>query len=160
MKDFSFQNPTRIHFGRDALRHLPDEVNRYGKHVVLDQNPALEHLFTPDGWAWNIASAPVLDLLKQVRAELYDLFGEGQFMHIGCDEAFDICKCPRCRDKQPHLLFAEHIGKLRDHLAARGAETMMWGDRLLKAKECNYNGYRASERHVLKPERRLYHGSG
>ena len=35
MKDFSFQNPTRIHFGRDALRHLPDEVNRYGKHVLM-----------------------------------------------------------------------------------------------------------------------------
>ena len=35
MKDFSFQNPTRIHFGRDALRHLSDEVNRYGKRVLM-----------------------------------------------------------------------------------------------------------------------------
>ncbi|MBO5501466.1 MAG: iron-containing alcohol dehydrogenase, partial [Clostridia bacterium] len=35
MKDFSFQNPTRIHFGRDALKHLPSEINRYGKRVLL-----------------------------------------------------------------------------------------------------------------------------
>lgn len=35
MKDFSFQNPTRIHFGRDALSHLPSEVIRYGKRILM-----------------------------------------------------------------------------------------------------------------------------
>ena len=45
----------------------------YGKHVVLDQNPALQELFTPDGWAWNIHSPKVHDLLKQIRLELYEL---------------------------------------------------------------------------------------
>lgn len=51
----------------------------YGKHVVLDQNPRLQHLFTPDGWVWNIESEQVKALLKQVRTELYEVFGEGEF---------------------------------------------------------------------------------
>ncbi len=32
---FSFQNPTRIHFGEDALRHLPGELARFGPRVLL-----------------------------------------------------------------------------------------------------------------------------
>ncbi len=35
MKDFSFQNPTRIHFGRTALDALPGEVRRYGQRVLM-----------------------------------------------------------------------------------------------------------------------------
>ena len=35
MIDFSFQNPTRIHFGRNALNKLPAEVVRYGRRVLL-----------------------------------------------------------------------------------------------------------------------------
>ncbi|MBQ7867394.1 MAG: iron-containing alcohol dehydrogenase [Clostridia bacterium] len=35
MIDFTFQNPTRIHFGRNALSHLGEEIDRYGKRVLL-----------------------------------------------------------------------------------------------------------------------------
>lgn len=33
--DFSFQNPTRIHFGKNAMRHLPKELSQYGENVLL-----------------------------------------------------------------------------------------------------------------------------
>ena len=33
--DFTFENPTRIHFGRTALQHLPEELALYGKNVLL-----------------------------------------------------------------------------------------------------------------------------
>ncbi|MCQ2345563.1 MAG: iron-containing alcohol dehydrogenase [Paludibacteraceae bacterium] len=33
--DFSFQNPTRIHFGKTALTHLADELKEYGTQVLL-----------------------------------------------------------------------------------------------------------------------------
>lgn len=33
--NFSFQNPTRIHFGADALDHLPAELSHYGPRVLL-----------------------------------------------------------------------------------------------------------------------------
>ncbi|MBQ9546012.1 MAG: iron-containing alcohol dehydrogenase [Bacteroidales bacterium] len=33
--DFTFENPTRIHFGRTAMEHLPEELNHYGKNILL-----------------------------------------------------------------------------------------------------------------------------
>ncbi len=33
--DFSFQNPTRIHFGRTAMQHLPEELANFGSNVLL-----------------------------------------------------------------------------------------------------------------------------
>ncbi len=35
MIDFTFQNPTRIHFGRGSLDHLADEVRTYGAKVLM-----------------------------------------------------------------------------------------------------------------------------
>lgn len=33
--DFTFHNPTRIHFGRTAMEHLPEELKQYGPRVLL-----------------------------------------------------------------------------------------------------------------------------
>lgn len=33
--DFTFHNPTRIHFGRTAMTHLPEELRLYGPRVLL-----------------------------------------------------------------------------------------------------------------------------
>lgn len=33
--DFSYQNPTRIHFGKDALNKLPKELSQFGEQVLL-----------------------------------------------------------------------------------------------------------------------------
>ena len=33
--DFSFENPTRIHFGKGSLRHLPQELSAFGTQVLL-----------------------------------------------------------------------------------------------------------------------------
>ncbi|MBQ4074529.1 MAG: iron-containing alcohol dehydrogenase [Clostridia bacterium] len=35
MIDFTFQNPTKIHFGRNALDQLGGEVEKYGKRILL-----------------------------------------------------------------------------------------------------------------------------
>ena len=33
--DFTFHNPTRIHFGKDAMQKLPEELAAYGNNVML-----------------------------------------------------------------------------------------------------------------------------
>lgn len=33
--DFTFYNPTRIHFGRDSIKKLPEELSCFGKNVLL-----------------------------------------------------------------------------------------------------------------------------
>lgn len=106
----------------------------YGKHVVLDQNPTLQPLFTPDGWAWNINSSEVFELLRQVRAELYDLFGKGEYMHIGCDEAYYISRTTQLHDKLP-----DYLHRLTEAVVAEGRRPMLWMDMLLekgKFKDC------------------------
>lgn len=98
----------------------------YGKHVVLDQNPTLQYLFTPDGWAWDIHSEEVLDLFRAVRKELYELFGEGEYIHIGCDEAYFYAHCEAERKQLPAFLKA-----LTDEVAAEGRRPMVWMDMML-----------------------------
>ena len=122
----------------NQLGHAPASRNCYGKHVVLEQNPALQYLFTPDGWAWDIGSQDVLDLLKQVRKELYELFGNGEFMHIGCDEAYYITKDAALRAKLP-----AYLATLTNQVEAEGRRPMLWMDMLLEAnrfKDCYSSG--------------------
>ena len=33
--DFVFQNPTKIYFGKTSLNHLEEELNNYGKNILL-----------------------------------------------------------------------------------------------------------------------------
>lgn len=98
-----------------------------GKHVVLDQNPRLQRLFTPDGWAWNIQSDEVFALLKSIRTELYELFGKGEYMHLGCDEAYYISRNAELRGLLPSFL-----NKLTTAVENEGCRPMIWMDMLLE----------------------------
>lgn len=33
--DFTYENPTRIHFGKSAMSHLSEELKLYGKNILL-----------------------------------------------------------------------------------------------------------------------------
>lgn len=111
----------------NQLGHATASRLKYGKHVVLDQNPRLEHLFTPDGWAWNICSDEVRDLLKSVRHELYELFGEGRYVHLGCDEAYYYTRNNTMR--REHM--TRYLSELTADAVAEGRKPMVWMDMML-----------------------------
>ena len=97
-----------------------------GKHVVLDQNPSLQYLFTPEGWCWNIFSDKAKSLLRSIRRELYELFGEGSYFHIGCDEAhiyssgyYDVNGV------------GEYLKELTAEVVAEGRRPILWGDMMI-----------------------------
>jgi len=118
----------------NQLGHASASRMCYGKHVVLDQNPKLQSLFTPDGWAWNIESEEVKTLLKKIRLELYELFGQGSYMHIGCDEAYFITRNRELRQKLPR-----YLQELTASVEAEGRRPMLWMDMLLEKgafKDC------------------------
>ena len=122
----------------NQLGHATASRLCYGKHVVLDQNPKLEHLFTPDGWAWNIESDRVKTLLSSIRGELYDLFGPGEYMHIGCDEAYYISRNPVLRGALP-----DYLHELTHEVQLEGRRPMLWMDMLLEKdifKDCYASG--------------------
>lgn len=118
----------------NCLGHATASRVRLGKHVVLDQNPLLQPLFTPDGWAWNINSPKVFFLLKQVRCELYELFGKGEYIHIGCDEAYYITRNSALRQNLP-----DYLSELTKAVESEGRRPMLWMDMLLEKgafKDC------------------------
>ena len=67
MIDFSFQNPTRIHFGRNALDQLPREVEHYGKRVLL--------VYGGGSIKRNGIYGDVMNKLEQAGAQVWELAG-------------------------------------------------------------------------------------
>lgn len=62
-----------------------------------------------------------------------------QAVHVGLDEVFDIGVCDRCKGKAPDELYARTVKILHDHLAAKGLDMMIWGDRLLDSRRMGYS---------------------
>ena len=62
-----------------------------------------------------------------MRLELYDLFGPGEFIHIGCDEAdYYILNEDTRKD------IGNYLGALTREVASEGRRPMMWMDMLLE----------------------------
>ncbi len=109
------------------LGHASHSRMMSGKHVVLDQNPAKALYFSEDGWNWAIDNPRVRNLLRQVRAELYDIFGPGEYIHLGCDEAY-------IYGHNPDLAynFSNYLCALtREVLEEEHRRPIIWGDMLL-----------------------------
>ncbi len=113
------------------LGHASSCRDLNGKHVVLDRYPTYAHMFSPDGWAWNPRSQAARTLLRRVREELYELVGEGEYFHLGCDEAHIYS-----RGYLPHGELAGYLGDITREVIAEGRTPIVWGDMML-----DKNGY-------------------
>lgn len=98
----------------------------HGKHVVLDQNPALQNYFTEDGWCWDISKQSVRALLRNIRKELCLLCGEGEYFHIGCDEAYNYSFTKENMD-----FICDFINEVGREMKAEGRRIIAWGDMFL-----------------------------
>src|SRR5882757_8631990 len=85
------------------------------------------------------------ELLFPVIDELCDVFETNAF-HAGMDEVFYLGedKCPRCGGRDKAELFAGEVRAIHDHLALKGRETWIWGDRLLDGKTTGLGEWEAS----------------
>jgi len=120
-----------------------------GKHVVLDQNPRLANLFSPDGWSWNIDSKAAHDLLKEVRRELYEIYPGAKYFHLGCDEVYSYEKGDEDQRKMRNFLH-----DLIEEVKAEGKTPIIWGDMLLNPDAIGVN----SRRQVPRPEKPYFCG--
>ena len=98
----------------------------HGKHVVLDQNPALQLYFSEDGWCWDIRKERVRTLLRSIRQELIALCGPGAYFHIGCDEAYNFALTQENMD-----FILDFIHEVNRDLQSLGRRAVIWGDMLL-----------------------------
>ena len=112
----------------NQLGHAAGCRVRHGKHVVLDQNPRLQHLFTGDGWDWNIYSESVNQLHKQIRSELYEVFGPGEYIHVGCDESYNYTYDDDSRKNR----LPGFLNRLTTQVVEEGRRPMIWMDMMLQ----------------------------
>lgn len=110
----------------NSLGHAFGARGCTGKHVVLDQNPSLAHLFTPDGWSWDITNPKVPVLLKNIRKELYKLFGDGEYFFIGCDECEIYTK-----GYAPEETVINYLNNLTTEIVNEGRKPVIWADLML-----------------------------
>ena len=77
--------------------------------------------------------------------ELCDVFETDAF-HAGLDEVFYIGmdECPRCKGRDKAELFAGEVELIRNHLAGKGRQLMIWGDRLLDGRTTGLGEWEAS----------------
>jgi len=107
------------------LGHATSCRGKFGKHVVLDQNPKLSYLFNYYGWEWNYKLPEVRERLRGVRKELMELCGEGSYFHLGCDEARSNM------DAEYGYSVAEYINEIQAELEKEGRRAIIWADMLL-----------------------------
>lgn len=141
--DFTFQNPTRIHFGRTALTHLPEELRYYGPNVLLaygrnaikqnglyDEIVALlkaegKQVCELSGIKSNPTYAQVLEGCRVVRENKVDLI-----LAVGGGSVIDCCKSiaagAYCPD-DPWEYYWERHQPLVEHVVPLGAVLTMAG---------------------------------
>jgi hypothetical protein len=111
--------------------HAAGSRSRYGRHVVLDQDPSKALLFEPDGWTWCLSNPDSLKIMSEVRAELSEVCGEGKYFHLGCDEAYSHATCDLCRKKNAAALLGDFLNSVSADLVKGGRRGIIWGDALL-----------------------------
>ena len=103
--------------------------------MVLDQKPRLAALFSPDGWSWNILNPRVRDLLKDVRRELYEVFPNARYVHLGCDEVYSYEK-----GDEDQRRMRSFLRSVIEEVQMEGVRPIIWGDMLLNARACGVDG--------------------
>lgn len=138
-----------LHGAPDDRETIPDGL--LAAYPQFDETPNEKRLF----YCRSLCPThpDIKPILFDLMDELTDAF-EAKAMHIGCDEAFSLGSCPRCRQKSNAALLADWVTALHDHLAEHGVSMMMWGDRFLNASETGYGSWEASDTHT---EAALYH---
>ena len=123
--------PMFNHWGHASLSRA-----MHGKHVVLDQNPALQTYFSDDGWCWDIKNPKVRTLLRSIRKELIDLCGDPPYFPIGCDEAYGFDFSQESMD-----FICDFLNEIATEAAAGGRRIIAWGDMFLSGHDHYANAY-------------------
>ena len=120
--------------------HAPAARGATGKHTILDFHPEMEPLFEPDGWTWNVYNPAARELLSKCVLELYDVFDQPEYFHIGCDEAYSAGTSFIARRKGNYVdALADWITHFHDLLKEKNCRVMMWHDMLVESSE--FRGY-------------------
>ena len=118
-----------------CMEIIPEIPSLTHSEYILGAHPELAECsdeYLPD------TCCPQNEALYELVFDLYDEAIEvfhPKTLHIGHDEWWVMCVCDKCRGKDPAKLFADNVNRCCEYLAARGVETMLWGDKLVSLHE-------------------------
>lgn len=118
-----------------VLGHATQARVMAGKHAVLSASPEYADMFEPLGWSYCMKSKKAEKVLKELVAEIHEFYGKPAFFHLGCDEAYEMGTCYKCRQHNKSELFVEHLKKFSDYTKSLGARAIIWHDMLLDKKD-------------------------
>lgn len=118
------------------LGHAPQSRAKTGKHSVLNQAPEYEEWFKLGGWTWDVENEEVNELHHNIRNELSEMFREGEFVHIGCDEFTDHFRLFGDNDEQESKAFVNFLNNTTEDVRkSLNRKTIMWGEMFLDKKD-------------------------
>ena len=96
--------------------------------------------------SWCTRHPKVRQVVFALVDELLDAFQADAF-HVGMDEIFLIGSehCPRCTGRDPARLLAAAVTAFHKHLKGKGAEMLMWADRLIDGKATGMGRWEAAQ---------------
>ena len=101
-----------------------------GEHALLDVNIKYQHLFSPNGWCFNVQNPKTVEFVNAVRKELCEFVDQSKFekkyYHLGFDEAYLYRK-----KYLPPQVVANYLKTLTDQVVEDGYIPFVWGDMLL-----------------------------
>lgn len=140
----------------NLLGHQSWANTTYALLRVYPQFDETPHVKMPEKYSWPNADGlycksycplhpDVHKIVFELVDEVCDAFESNAF-HAGMDEVFYLGddKCPRCQGKDKAELFAGEVWTIRNHLATKGRELWIWGDRLIDGKTTGYGMWEAS----------------
>jgi N-acetyl-beta-hexosaminidase len=123
------------------------------KHPEFDETPYVK---MPENYVWpnpeGLYCKSYCPLHPGLHKVIFDLIDEictvfkTDAFHAGMDEVFYIGQdsCPRCSGRDKAELFAGEVTAIRNHLAEKGRQLWIWGDRLLDGKSTGMGMWEAS----------------
>ena len=96
---------------------------------------------------WDPLNPEVWRIVFQLMDEIIDAF-HADALHAGMDEVFLLGseQSPSTKGKDPGVLFANAVKEIHSHLVRkRHVEMLMWGDRLIDAKQYDFGEWEAAK---------------
>lgn len=68
------------------------------------------------------------EIMYDIIDEVVDLFKPEEYVHMGHDEVYQLGVCPRCKGKDPAILYRDDVMKLYNHLKEKNMKMILWAD--------------------------------
>jgi len=121
--------------GQNFIEVIPEIPSLTHGYWLLTRHPELAE-YPGDKWpdTYCPSNPASYDLMYDVYDEYIDVI-HPKMVHIGHDEWWGapMGVCPRCKDKDYSMLFAQDVNKIHNYFSRKGIKIAMWGDYLLES---------------------------